>query len=584
MDAAHRVDGIGLLGPLVGPVALYAREAQGEPAGILRAFLEVVESDLDHQLRPDMHRPLVARNGALLQFFGLPGKHGIGHALEGLAQHDESTARRISRAEVQVRQPSAPPSMAPFRREHDQVEGAGAFHLQPAGAAPAGFIRRIQRLGHHALVPCRERLAVETLGLARVRGDYSRGDQLARQRSAQRLAALAHRMIEERRAVAVEAIEKEHRERQLAALRCRVLLAAEPAHRHGKWVRPAVRSQGDGLAVEDELRCRNVPYGGADQAHQEILLFGSRLHEKLAQQRGALPGRAFALDLLQSLKGGIDIAEREGRSGGMAHASGLQPGVAHGELALPDVAGEIRQRNLDFRTLERPQEIRQFADLGEAARRCSDLVRDANQRGKTGHAVAVVVASAGSLSSSERSRCSLSRSWRRSTIMSIAPFSSRNSARWKPSGSFCRTVCSMTRGPAKPISAFGSASTTSPIMAKLADTPPMVGSVSTVTNGRRRSARSVSAAVVLAICRSDSAPSCMRAPPEAQTHTNGSVCSMATRTPRTKRSPTTEPIQPPMKSNSKAAHTRPSALIDPCITTSASPSAVCSCASVRRSA
>jgi hypothetical protein len=46
--------------------------------------------------------------------------------------------------------------------------------------------------------------------------------------------------------------------------------------------------------------------------------------------------------------------------------------------------------------------------------------------------------------------------------MSIAPFSSRNSARWKPSGSFSRTVCSITRGPAKPISAPGSAITTSP--------------------------------------------------------------------------------------------------------------------------
>ena len=48
-----------------------------------------------------------------------------------------------------------------------------------------------------------------------------------------------------------------------------------------------------------------------------------------------------------------------------------------------------------------------------------------------------------------------------------------------------RTVCSITRGPAKPISAFGSAITTSPIMAKLADTPPMVGSVSTEMKGRR---------------------------------------------------------------------------------------------------
>ena len=92
-------------------------------------------------------------------------------------------------------------------------------------------------------------------------------------------------------------------------------------------------------------------------------------------------------------------------------------------------------------------------------------------------------------------------------------------------------------------------------MAKLADTPPMVGSVSTEMNGSRRAASSVSAAVVLAICMSDSSPSCMRAPPDAVTHTNGSFCSIATCTPRTKRSPTTEPIEPPMKSNSNAAAT-----------------------------
>ena len=57
------------------------------------------------------------------------------------------------------------------------------------------------------------------------------------------------------------------------------------------------------------------------------------------------------------------------------------------------------------------------------------------------------------------------------------PRSSRNSLRWKPSGSFWRIVCSMTRGPANPISAFGSAMLRSPSIAKLAVTPPVVGSV-----------------------------------------------------------------------------------------------------------
>ena len=65
-------------------------------------------------------------------------------------------------------------------------------------------------------------------------------------------------------------------------------------------------------------------------------------------------------------------------------------------------------------------------------------------------------------------------------MASIKPCSSRNSDRWKPLGSFWPMVCSITLGPANPISAFGSARITSPSMAKLAVTPPVVGSVSTL--------------------------------------------------------------------------------------------------------
>ena len=105
--------------------------------------------------------------------------------------------------------------------------------------------------------------------------------------------------------------------------------------------------------------------------------------------------------------------------------------------------------------------------------------------------------------------------------MSIAPFSSRNSARWNPSGSFSRTVCSITRGPAKPISAPGSAITRSATNANDAETPPIVGSVSSETNGSRALASSCSAAVVFAIWNSELTPSCIRAPPEAEMQTNG---------------------------------------------------------------
>ena len=98
---------------------------------------------------------------------------------------------------------------------------------------------------------------------------------------------------------------------------------------------------------------------------------------------------------------------------------------------------------------------------------------------------------------------------------------SRNSLRWKPSGSFWRMVCSMTRGPAKPISAPGSAMFRSPSMAKLAVTPPVVGSVSTLMNGTLASSRRISAAEILASCIRLTAPSCMRAPPEAETMISG---------------------------------------------------------------
>ena len=79
----------------------------------------------------------------------------------------------------------------------------------------------------------------------------------------------------------------------------------------------------------------------------------------------------------------------------------------------------------------------------------------------------------------------------------------------------------MTRGPAKPISARGSAMFTSPSMAKLAVTPPVVGSVRTEMYGSRARSSRASAALILAICISDRAPSIIRAPPEQETMTTG---------------------------------------------------------------
>src|SRR5450759_2266934 len=65
----------------------------------------------------------------------------------------------------------------------------------------------------------------------------------------------------------------------------------------------------------------------------------------------------------------------------------------------------------------------------------------------------------------------------RETTESTMPCSSRNSAVWNPSGRSCPIVCLITRGPANPITAPGSARIASPSMAKLALTPPVVGFV-----------------------------------------------------------------------------------------------------------
>ncbi len=90
-------------------------------------------------------------------------------------------------------------------------------------------------------------------------------------------------------------------------------------------------------------------------------------------------------------------------------------------------------------------------------------------------------------------------------------------------------------------------------MAKLAVTPPVVGSVSTEMYGSFALSRRASAPEIFAICISDSAPSIIRAPPEQQTMTTGQRRSMARSMARVIFSPTTTPMLPPMKPYSIAA-------------------------------
>ena len=101
--------------------------------------------------------------------------------------------------------------------------------------------------------------------------------------------------------------------------------------------------------------------------------------------------------------------------------------------------------------------------------------------------------------------------------------------------------------------ALGSAMIISPNMAKLAVTPPMVGSSRTDMYGRPVFLKFAKAAQVLAICIREKMPSCILAPPDAENIITPHLLSDALSMSLVIFSPTTEPILPPMKSNSNTA-------------------------------
>src|SRR5713226_1833194 len=92
-------------------------------------------------------------------------------------------------------------------------------------------------------------------------------------------------------------------------------------------------------------------------------------------------------------------------------------------------------------------------------------------------------------------------------------------------------------------------------LAKRAVTPPVVGSVRIEMYGSPLAPSRSSAAEVLAICIRERMPSCIRAPPDAETMTTGRCLSIASSIARVSFSPTTEPMLPPRKPNSKTART-----------------------------
>ena len=74
-DGADGLDRVGLVRPLVGPVALHAGEPQRHAAGVAGARLDAVERDLDDQLGPHVDDVPVAPGLAREQLLGLPCEH-----------------------------------------------------------------------------------------------------------------------------------------------------------------------------------------------------------------------------------------------------------------------------------------------------------------------------------------------------------------------------------------------------------------------------------------------------------------------------------------------------------------------------
>ena len=81
-DRADRIEGVRLGGSLVGAISLDARKAQGKATGITRAFLNVVERDLDDELGAYVHGVLIASDLERKQPFGLSRQHRVGEPFE----------------------------------------------------------------------------------------------------------------------------------------------------------------------------------------------------------------------------------------------------------------------------------------------------------------------------------------------------------------------------------------------------------------------------------------------------------------------------------------------------------------------
>ena len=187
---------------------------------------------------------------------GLPGEHLVGHPFERLAEHYEPAGCLVARAEMQVAEPALAASVPPLGRQDHEIEGSYRFDLEPVPPALSGLVRRVERLGHDALVALVQRLPEERSGSLGGTGDEAAHDQLRRGRPIQQRDPVAVGPVDQAGSVEEEQVEQHQGERERFPDPLHPQPAAEPPHCGLEGMRGAVRTQRDGLTLEDELRGR----------------------------------------------------------------------------------------------------------------------------------------------------------------------------------------------------------------------------------------------------------------------------------------------------------------------------------------
>ena len=188
--------------------------------------------------------------------FGLPGQHLVGQPFECLPEHDEPAALGVARTEVEVAERAPAAAASPLDREHDEIERPGPFDLQPRLAAACR-----PRTGHPATLamtpswPAATAAGAERRGLFGRRRDEARHDATRGAISVQRVSARRDkRLVDQRIAVKIQAVEEKRRDGQRLAQAIDIQLAPEPPHRRLERVRRAVGLERDRLAVENRSR------------------------------------------------------------------------------------------------------------------------------------------------------------------------------------------------------------------------------------------------------------------------------------------------------------------------------------------